>query len=40
MSIPDYLDNYDWSGEFTAIEVKPWLGEKIVQFKGPGLSEK
>lgn len=40
ISIPDYLDNYDWSGELTADEVKPWLGNKIVQIKGPGLSEK
>lgn len=40
ISIPDYLDNYDWSGELTADEVRPWLGNKIVQIKGPGLSEK
>lgn len=39
ISTPDYLDDYDWSGELTADEVKPWLGNKIVQIKGPGLSE-
>jgi hypothetical protein len=28
MSLRDYLKTYDWSGEFTDKEVKPWLEDE------------
>jgi hypothetical protein len=31
ISLQHYLKTYDWSGDFTEKEVKPWLEDEVIE---------